>query len=143
MRKLLVLALLGLASLLTVSMTGTASADDTTPWSASYQTAHASGTWQEVSLPVFDMYLEVDGTLTNTGSGCYHVQITGVDVYGTEWASGSSGGRCGAGTAPVTLYASLWVDGPILYRYVNLQVCAGSGDETSDCGPATTILSFS
>ena len=123
-------------------MTGTASADDTTPWSLpSYQTAQASGTWKAVALPIFDDYLEVDGTLTNTGSGCYHVQITGVDVYGTEWASGSSGGRCGPGTAPVTLYAPQWVDGPILYDYVNLRICQGSGDQTSDCGPATTIYS--
>jgi hypothetical protein len=142
MRKILVFALLSFASLLTVSMTATASADDTTPWSASYQTAQASGTRKTVSLPVLDYYLEVDGTLTNTGTGCYHVQITAVDVYGTTWSNDSSGARCGAGTAPVTLYAPLWVDGPILYRYVNLQVCAGSGSETTSCGPATTIYSL-
>src|SRR3954452_13984360 len=142
MRKLLVFALLSFASLLTVSMTATASADDTTPWSASDQTAQASGTWKTVGLQVLDYELDIDGALTNTGTGCYHVQITAVDVYGTTWSNNSSGARCGVGTSPVTPYAPLWADGPILYRYVNLQVCAGAGSETTSCGPATIIYSL-
>jgi hypothetical protein len=130
MRKILTTALLS-AALLALGV-GTAQAQPASPaantWGVSYQTAHAGGTYTVTSDFLFVIYT-IDGQLTNTGSGCYHVLYLVQDdltVYGS-----SSAAQCGPGTLP--LHFSGYVTGGL--GAVSVGVCAGQPDDNNSCGP--------
>jgi opacity protein-like surface antigen len=129
MRRILATALLG-AALLALGA-GTAQAQPVSPaadsWSVSYQSAHAGGTYSVTSDFLYRTYT-IDGQLTNSGSGCYHVlYLVQDDLAGYGQ---SSAAQCGSGTLPLHFSASVSVLGA-----VSVGVCAGQPDDNNSCGP--------
>ncbi|MFG3260618.1 MULTISPECIES: hypothetical protein [Streptomyces] len=105
---------------------GTAAAA-TVPWSASHGTASAAGDrWVESGK------LVLDGTLTNTGTGCYSVWTRFVHDW-VVMPYTKHAEICGAGSVDFTATKS--------YTYTvtgTLRVCRGTTD-TTDCGQGVSI----
>ncbi|MFE9427940.1 hypothetical protein ACFYNO_33860 [Kitasatospora sp. NPDC006697] len=78
-----------------------ASADTVTtaPWANSFQTASASGTVTATTVNGTTT-LVVKGTLTNTGSGCYELEVTN-SLGGFFYGYVDAAGICGPGSVPV------------------------------------------
>ncbi|MFF8195069.1 hypothetical protein ACF05L_30355 [Streptomyces bobili] len=104
---------------------GTAAA--TVPWSASHSTASAAGDrW------LANGKLVLDGTLTNTGTGCYSVWTRFVHDW-VVMPYTKHAEICGAGSVDFTATKS--------YTYTvtgTLRVCRGTTD-TTDCGQSVGI----
>jgi opacity protein-like surface antigen len=129
MRRILATALLS-AALFALGV-GAAQAQPASPaantWGVSYQTAHAGGSYTVTSEFLTRTYT-IDGQLTNTGSGCYHVlYLVQNDLAGYGQ---SSEAQCGTGTLPLHFSASVSVLGA-----VSVAVCAGQPDDNRSCGP--------
>ncbi|MEU9666673.1 hypothetical protein AB0J81_06480 [Streptomyces bobili] len=105
---------------------GTAAAA-TVPWSASHDTASAAGDrW------LANGKLVLDGTLTNTGTGCYSVWTRFVHDW-VVMPYTKHAEICGAGSVDFTATKS--------YTYTvtgTLRVCRGTTD-TTDCGQGVSI----
>ncbi|USQ82817.1 hypothetical protein NFX46_02925 [Streptomyces phaeoluteigriseus] len=99
----------------------------TVPWSASHATASAAGDRWLASGK-----LVLDGTLTNTGTGCYSVWTRFAhDFVVLPYTKHAE--ICGAGSVDFTATKS--------YTYTvtgTLRVCRGTTD-TADCGPGVSI----
>ncbi|MGV9556335.1 hypothetical protein [Streptomyces sp. NPDC003401] len=129
-------ALVGAAAL-ALSGAGTATASGgaglpagaaaTVPWSASHGTASAAGErWVESGR------LVLDGTLTNTGTGCYSVWTRFVHDF-VVLPAAKQAEICGTGSVHFTAGKS--------YTYTTtgtVRVCRGTTD-TTDCGQAVSI----
>lgn len=105
----------------------TAGAAATVPWSASHDTASAAGErWLESGT------LVLDGTLTNTGTGCYSVWTRFAHDF-VVLPSTKQAEICGAGSVGFTVRKS--------YTYTTtgtVRVCRGTTG-TTDCGQAVSI----
>ncbi|MFD8894506.1 hypothetical protein [Streptomyces sp. NPDC059566] len=104
------------------------------PWSLGLQTASGSGASHWTTVTRNDGYtlsheLTVDGTLTNTGSGCYRVEVAEF-VFGFPSAVHDAGKICGAGTIPVHYQGTAY--------NASLYLCAvhPKGGCTAMAGPA-------
>lgn len=104
-----------------------AGAAATVPWSASHDTASAAGErWLESGT------LVLDGTLTNTGTGCYSVWTRFAHDF-VVLAPVKQAEICGAGSVGFTARKS--------YTYTTtgtVRVCRGTTG-TTDCGQAVSI----
>jgi hypothetical protein len=146
MRKTLAAAAVGALSLVAVATSArAATADSGTPWTApSYQTASASGSWYYTAVPIglITWYLQVNGTLTNTGSGCYHVVV---DAYRDttlpidQYAEVSTGARCGAGTATVSAKILAGTSDGFILGHATAKICQGAAGDNSVCGTAVKV----
>ncbi|MET9501483.1 hypothetical protein ABZY42_07040 [Streptomyces sp. NPDC006622] len=125
------LTLSGAAPASASTAAGTTAADTTAaatvPWSASHGTASAAGErW------LANGKLVLDGTLTNTGTGCYSVWTRFAhDFVVLPYTKHAE--ICGAGSVSFTADKS--------YTYTvtgTLRVCRGTTD-TTDCGQAVSI----
>lgn len=107
--------------------TASTTAAATVPWSASHATASAAGDRWLASGK-----LVLDGTLTNTGTGCYSVWTRFAhDFVVLPYTKHAE--ICGAGSVDFTATKS--------YTYTvtgTLRVCRGTTD-TTDCGPGVSI----
>ena len=117
------LTLSGAAPVSAAASTGAA----TVPWSASHATASAAGDrWLASGR------LVLDGTLTNTGTGCYSVWTRFAhDFVVLPYTKHAE--ICGAGSVDFTATKS--------YTYTvtgTLRVCRGTTD-TTDCGQSVGI----
>jgi hypothetical protein len=129
MKKVLGIALL--SGLLLCVGIGTAQAKTVTPadltWHASYGTAQASGNWSFTPVPVFGGTIDVSGQLTNSGSGCYHVEyLVSQDIIPVPT---SSAAQCGPGTLPLSFSTYI---GPL--GGVSIEVCLGQAGDMTSCG---------
>jgi hypothetical protein len=109
------------------SDTSTTAVAATVPWSASHDTATAAG-----ERRLENRKLVLDGTLGNTGSGCYSVWTRYVhDWVVLPWTKQAE--ICGAGSVGFTSTKD--------YTYTvtgTLKVCRGTTD-TADCGEGVGI----
>ncbi|MFM9631791.1 MULTISPECIES: hypothetical protein [Streptomyces] len=118
---------LSAAAPVSASTAAGATAAATVPWSASHGTASAAGDrWVESGK------LVLDGTLTNTGTGCYSVWTRFVHDW-VVMPYTKHAEICGAGSVDFTATKS--------YTYTvtgTLRVCRGTTD-TTDCGQGVSI----
>lgn len=116
----------------------TASADDSRPaaaveWSAGLETATAAGErWLEPTDDVISSDLVLEGTLTNTGSGCYAVWTRFVFDF-MPGPVRKQAEICGPGTAEVNVRQVYWVT-----TTGGLTVCKGT-ENTEECAPWESI----
>ncbi|MFF4408364.1 hypothetical protein ACFY2W_11435 [Streptomyces sp. NPDC001262] len=123
-----------LAAAATGALTQSAvAAPATTPWSASYGTAAVAGTkWVEHRDSGLTP-LVWQGTLKNTGSGCYSVWTS---VAHDMWGMGpeKQATQCGAGSVSFSQE-----DSSLTFTSVQVVVCRGDKD-TTDCGSWVKII---
>lgn len=109
---------------------GTAQASTVTPaltWHASDGTAQASGNWSFTPDPFFGGTIDVSGQLTNSGSGCYHVEyLVSQDIFPLP---SSSAAQCGPGMLPLSFSTYI---GPL--GGVSIEVCQGQAGDMTSCG---------
>ncbi|MER7735874.1 hypothetical protein ABTX80_33845 [Streptomyces erythrochromogenes] len=123
-----------------VGLAPSAAADTVTtteplPWSLNLQTASGSGAsaWTTVTREdghTLSQTLTVDGTLTNTGSGCYSAVVAEF-VFGFPSGMRDAGRICGPGTVPVHYR------GPAINASLYLCAVAPGGGCTKMAGPAS------
>ncbi|NUR92448.1 MAG: hypothetical protein HOY71_50965 [Nonomuraea sp.] len=108
------------------------------PWEATHGAATASGTrWTERPAGQFFPSLVVQGTLTNTSSGCSSVWV--------QWVYDLAPGparkqvtQCGAGSTPVSVRLQSYS----LTTTGYLWICAGQDSPTADCGERISLTSW-
>ncbi|AQT72288.1 MULTISPECIES: hypothetical protein [Streptomyces] len=105
------------------------------PWSLNLQTANGSGAshWTTVTREdgyVLSRTLTVEGALSNTGSGCYRVQVVEA-VFGFPSAVHDAGTVCGPGTVAVHY------EGPAISAGLFVCAVAPGGGCTKMAGPAS------